>query len=176
MSKYQEVWKSLEDEEYRREFNLDIDTGLAFQIKMLREKNGWTQEQLAQRAGSKQETICQWENPNYGRYTLMSLKTLAVTFDVGLMVRFVPFSELVNWNTTLTPQRIAPPGFTEENEARRVAHSGPPVFVVAALADEGDLVWPASLLQGTTVSDEEMRIRPHAPAGQREESRYVHAA
>lgn len=115
-TKYEQIWHSLEDEEYRREFNTDVDTGLAFQIKLLREKNGWTQEELAQRAGSKQETISQWENPNYGRYTLKTLKSLASAFDVGLMVRFVPFSELVLWNATLTPQRLAPPSFNEEQE------------------------------------------------------------
>lgn len=120
MSKRQQVWKSLEDEEYRREYSADVGTGLAFQIKLLREKNGWTQEHLAERTGKQQETISQWENPNYGSYTLNSLKTLAAAFDVALLVKFVPFSELVEWSIGLTPQRLAPPSFTEEYEVRRV--------------------------------------------------------
>jgi transcriptional regulator with XRE-family HTH domain len=100
-TKYEQIWHSLEDEEYRREFNADVDTGLAFQIRALREKNGWTQGELAERAGSDQGTISQWENPNYGRYTLKTLKSLANAFDVGLLVRFAPFSELALWASLL---------------------------------------------------------------------------
>lgn len=138
MNRYEQIWRSLEDDEYRRAFNVDVDTGLAFQIRALREKNGWTQDQLGERAGGKkQEVISQWENPNYGRYSLQSLKSLAVAFDVGLMVRFVPFSDLVNWNANLTPERIAPPSFDEEAHARNqpsqalTAQPGKP-FTVAA--------------------------------------------
>lgn len=118
MNKSEQLWKSLEDEEYRRAFVVD-DTGLAFQIKLLREKNGWTQQQLAERADSKQETISQWENPNYGRYTLKTLKGLATAFDVGLMVKFAPFSEVIEWNANLTPERLAPPSYAEERQAQQ---------------------------------------------------------
>lgn len=128
MNKSDQLWKSLEDEEYRRAFIAD-DTGLAFQIKLIRDKKGWTQAELGERAGGKrQETISQWESPNYGRYSLSTLKELAVAFDIGLMVRFAPFSELVEWNASLTPERLAPPSFTEENQTRqmpdRVLHPG----------------------------------------------------
>ena len=39
IDKYQRIWESLKDVEYRREYSEDIGTGLAFQIKLLREKN-----------------------------------------------------------------------------------------------------------------------------------------
>ena len=146
---YDQVWKSIaEDEEYRREFNLDVDTTLAFQIRLLREKNGWTQEQLAERVGSRQETISQWEDPNYGRYTLKTLKGLATGFDVGLMVKFAPFSEVVEWNANLTPNRLAPPNFAEEqsiqalemlttsSDTRTAASTGDPAMVSAATLTE----------------------------------------
>ena len=144
-TKFDQVWKSIEDDEMRREFIAD-DTGLAFQIKLLREKNGWTQHQLAERAGSRQETISQWENPNYGRYTLKTLRGLAAAFDVGLVVKFAPFSELVELslpatlsancvygveaslrgevNANLTPERLAPPSFIEEQAMRQTASPG----------------------------------------------------
>jgi hypothetical protein len=35
-------------------------------------------------------------------------------FDVGLLVRFVPFSTLVDWTVGLTSDLIAPPSFNEE--------------------------------------------------------------
>ena len=141
MSNYQQVWTSLEDDEYRREYAADVGTGLAFQIKMLRDKNGWTQAELGERAGGKrQETISQWENPNYGKYSLSTIKDLAVAFDVGLVVRFAPFSEVVEWTSNLTPESLAPPSFTEEQQSRRVPvvqsyemHTGEPETNVASI-------------------------------------------
>ena len=114
MTKRQQILRSLENEEYRREFAADVGTGLAIQVRLLREKCGWTQEELAQRMGKRQETISQWENPDYGRYTLNTLKELAAAYDVALLVRFAPFSDLVDWVANLTPQRLAPPSFAEE--------------------------------------------------------------
>jgi len=117
MTKRQQILRSLENEEYRREFAADVGTSLAIQIRLLREKCGWTQEELAQRMGKRQETISQWENPDYGRYTLNTLKELAAAYDVALLVRLAPFSDLVDWVANLTPQRLAPPNFAEELRA-----------------------------------------------------------
>ena len=174
-SKFDQVWKSIaEDEEYRREFNLDFDTTLAFQLKLLRERNGWTQQQLAERVGSRQETISQWENPNYGRYTIKTLKSLASVFDVGLMVKFAPFSEVVEWNANLTPGQLAPPNFDEEDLARRTSGrvvtytAGTDTYEISAtMASSQDLV-SFLLLEGTI--DENMTVQltsgRQAPAGQ----------
>lgn len=147
MTRSGQIWKSLEDEEYRDAFNVDVDTGLAFQIRALREKKGWTQAQLGEEAGGKaQETISQWENPNYGSYTLNSIKELAVAFDVGLAVRFVPFSDLVEWNANLTPERIAPPSYDEEQELRAVlASTSTSVAMADTFTTEVALDWDAFL-------------------------------
>jgi len=112
--KRQQILRSLENREYRREFAADVGTGLAFQIRLLREARGWTQEELAHQMGKRQETISQWENPDYGRYTLKTLSELAAAFDVALLVRFAPFSELVDWSMNLTPERLAPASFDDE--------------------------------------------------------------
>ena len=118
-NKRQQLLNSLENEEYRREYAADVGTGLAFQIHLLREKRKWTQEDLATRMGKRQETISQWENPTYGRYTLNTLKELAAAFDVALTVRFIPFSELVDWSVNLDPERLAPKSFEEERRAEK---------------------------------------------------------
>lgn len=151
MNKSDQLWKSLEDEEYRRAFIAD-DTGLAFQIKLLRDKKGWTQAELGERAGGKrQETISQWENPNYGKYSLSTLKELATAFDVGMVVRFAPFSELVEWNANLTPERIAPPSFDEEQQSRgrfesRVVYPSESVTVAASQVNVSGLVTANDLI------------------------------
>jgi transcriptional regulator with XRE-family HTH domain len=107
---------------------------------MLREKNGWTQEHLAQRAGSKQETISLWENPNYGSYNIKTLKTLAAAFDVALLVKFVPFSKLVEWNVNLTPDRLAPASF-EQDQAMQPNSAPLTLQPVLATASVGTLTW-----------------------------------
>lgn len=113
--KQREFLNDLEDNEYRNLFAGElVGTSLAFQIRRLRDARGFTQDELAQLADKKQETISQWENPDYGRYTLSTLKTLAGAFDVGLLVRFVSFSELADWTIDVSPERLTPPSYEEE--------------------------------------------------------------
>jgi transcriptional regulator with XRE-family HTH domain len=108
--------EALADKEYRDLYVAEhIRTGVAFQIRAMREDRGWTQSELGQRAqGMAQETISQLEDPDYGRLTLRTLIRLASALDVALIVRFAPFSDLVDWIVNLTPQRLAPPSFDEE--------------------------------------------------------------
>jgi len=39
------------------------------------------------------------ENPNYGKHSLTTLKKIAATCDVALVVWFIPFSRLLDWVT-----------------------------------------------------------------------------
>lgn len=105
----------LDDEEYRQTFNEDLlGAYLALQIRTLREANGWTQKDFESIANKKQPTISQWEDPNYGKYSLTTLKHLAKAFDVGLLVRFVSFSELANWVVDVDADRLRPASYKEE--------------------------------------------------------------
>ena len=152
MSKTQQIWNSLRDDEYRREYADDVGTGLAFQIKLIREKNGWTQQELADSVGSHQPTIHQWEDPDYGNHTLNSLKSLASAFDLGLMVKFVPFSELVHWNANLTPDRLAPPSFEEEAQAQYLPLQSYSEHIWAKhLAITGTTIYSPSVVTGVVV-------------------------
>jgi transcriptional regulator with XRE-family HTH domain len=74
-----------------------ISKGLAFQTRSLRDREGWSQQELADKIGSNQNAIYRAENPGYGKQTLTTLKKIAAAFDVALIVRFVPFSELIDW-------------------------------------------------------------------------------
>ena len=116
-NKKEQIWESLQDPEYRTKFIEEhINVGIAFQLRSLRNRQHLTQAQLAQLMGNKcgQPTISEWENPNYGKYTLAKLKDLAKAFDVGLLVRFVPFSKLIDWTIGINSEDIAPPNFAEE--------------------------------------------------------------
>lgn len=65
------------------------------------------------------------ENPNYGRFTLATLKRLVPVFDVALMVKYVPFSEYVEWLASLAPEDLAVPGY--EHDAGLLAQSAVPL-------------------------------------------------
>lgn len=120
-NKYRQMWESLKNPDYRKQFiDEHINVGIAFQINGIRQRQGLKQKELAERLGDekKQPLISAWENPNYGKYTLNTLKDLAKAFDVGLLVRFVPFSRMVDWTVNLTQDDIAPPSYSmEQNQA-----------------------------------------------------------
>lgn len=114
-SKRREVIAALADKAYRDAYvAAEINTTLPFQIRATRDKRGLTQADLAARTGQDQRTISQFENPNYGKLTLTSLKRLASALDVALVVRLVPFSELIDWTTTVSSDRMAVPAFDED--------------------------------------------------------------
>lgn len=115
--KERQLFESFINKDYRDAFvDEHISSGLARQIRAIREKYGWTQQELAERTGKAQETISQLENPDYGRFTLKTLKTLASAFDLALMVNFVSLSELINRVSNLSPSVIAPPNYEEERQ------------------------------------------------------------
>ena len=92
-----QLLKSFKKKQYREAFvESNISEALAFQIRNLRQNKKWTQAQLARKSKFKQEAISRLENPDYGSYTLNTLKKLSTVFDVALLVRFVPYSELLD--------------------------------------------------------------------------------
>lgn len=81
---------------------------------------------MAEKIGSNQNAIYRAENPNYGKQTITTLKKIAAEFDVALVVRFVPFSELIDWasgtprvNDGLNSEALDVPSFDAEEKARK---------------------------------------------------------
>jgi len=117
VNKREQIQKSLTDSEYRHQFiEEEINVGLAFQIRALRNRQHLKQADLAGLLHVKQPLVSSWENPEYGKYSLGTLKELAKAFDVGLLVRFVSFSTLVDWTANLSNNTIAPPNYNEEEQ------------------------------------------------------------
>ena len=68
------------------------------QIRALRLKSDMpTQVDLGNRAGMKQSRISYIETPGAANVTLDTLARLAAVFKVGLVVKFVSFSEMLSW-------------------------------------------------------------------------------
>jgi transcriptional regulator with XRE-family HTH domain len=105
----------LKDKEYRDAFVVShIFNGIAFQIKAMRENMPLTQKELGTLAGMKQERISVLENQNNSNVTIDTLRRIASAFDVALMIRFVPFSDLTRWDINLSPEALKVTSFNED--------------------------------------------------------------
>jgi transcriptional regulator with XRE-family HTH domain len=112
----EELLKNLEDPEYRKSFvETHINNGIAFQIRTMRHNRKLKQEDLGKLAGMKQEAICRIENPNYGNFTLNTLKEIAAAFNVALMVRFIPFGDLIKWDLNLSSKSLEVPSYDQDS-------------------------------------------------------------
>jgi len=102
------LWEKFENKEYRDGFvSSHLANNIAAQIYSTRELRGWTQQELAEKAAMAQERISVMENSSYDKFSLTTLKRLASALDVALVVRFVPFSELTEYATSMGPERLA---------------------------------------------------------------------
>jgi transcriptional regulator with XRE-family HTH domain len=112
---------SLDDKDYADAFvEAEITTTLPFQLKAMRKQRGWKQQDVANRLGhGNQKTVSDFENPNYAKYTLTSLKRLASVFDVALIVRFAPYSEVVDWAANLSHRDMAVPERTKDRRLQK---------------------------------------------------------
>ena len=105
----------LRDRDFRSAFfSSRINNFLAFQIRALRQKKKWSQIELARRLKTSQNAVSRMENPSYGKHSITTLKRLGEMFDVGLVVWFVPFSELIKRTANLSTENVIVPSFEEE--------------------------------------------------------------
>jgi transcriptional regulator with XRE-family HTH domain len=109
------TWKKMATKDYRDAYvSAHISNTVAAQIVTLREREGWTQKQLAQRSGMNQSRISALEDPNYENYEIATLKRVASAFDVGLTVRFCAYSEVVSWAMNLSSENLTVPTFATD--------------------------------------------------------------
>jgi transcriptional regulator with XRE-family HTH domain len=91
---------SLKDREFRAAFNLEnVYTTICFQLRALREQRELSQGEFGKLVEPRmaQERISILEDPNAdSKPTLNTLLRLAEAADVGLEVRFVPFSTVLS--------------------------------------------------------------------------------
>lgn len=90
----------------------NVRRGIAYQLRALRGEK--TQGQVGKMAGKPQNVISRLENPTYGKVRVQTLLELAASFDVALLVRFVPFSKLLAESKNLSQEVLAPLSFDKE--------------------------------------------------------------
>ena len=100
------LWAQLaESKEFREEFSaLQLKRGVAFQIRALLKKRGWTQGKLAENAKLTQGVVSRAQDPDYGNLTVNTINRIAAGFDVAFIGLFVPFTVLVEWFENLSEE------------------------------------------------------------------------
>lgn len=115
------LWEKFADPEYLQVYNESlIDTTVSTQILTLREAREWTQTELARKAGMRQSRISELEDADYSSWTVTTLRRLAAAFGCGLVVRFAPPSEIVDWANSTSAAKMRPLSYADEVEARKV--------------------------------------------------------
>jgi len=105
----------LRDSNYRKAFVASqINIGIPFQIRALLKARNWNQEELAKRAGMLQPRISALLSPGKARPNVETLRRIAEAFDCGLLISFVPFSELVYRNQSFDPESFDVDNFEAE--------------------------------------------------------------
>jgi len=104
--------------EYRFAFvEESIRARLTAQIKAMRDQREWDYKKFSDEIGKKVSWAYRLEDPNQAPPTIPTLVHVAQAFDVGLDVRFLPFSELLDDVTTLRPESFRVESFDEEIKA-----------------------------------------------------------
>jgi transcriptional regulator with XRE-family HTH domain len=136
--------RKLSDKAYRDAYVADhVRTGIAFQIRALREARTWNQTQLGQRMGKPQNVISRLEDPDYGKVTLSTLLQVASTFDVGLIVQFVEWDDWL-----LRMEDVSPAALQKESfNADRLRALSVRQFGIAP--EVNNLVWGFDIGTGT---------------------------
>jgi transcriptional regulator with XRE-family HTH domain len=89
--------EDFKDEEYRHAYAEDfLNTSIATQIRVLREQQGLTQEDLAKKIGTKQAGVSRLENVNHSAWKTDTLHKIARAFDVRLKITFETFGTLLD--------------------------------------------------------------------------------
>ncbi|HTR36687.1 MAG TPA: helix-turn-helix transcriptional regulator [Bryobacteraceae bacterium] len=108
----------LQDEDVRYGYaDAYLNSHTAALIKTLREEQGMSQQQLADKIGTQQSGISRLENANYSTWKVETLRKLARAFGLWLYIDFKEFGEL--------------PSYVEnfrENALRRSQWKDDPVF------------------------------------------------
>ena len=99
------------------------------QIKALRLQGPWTQKELGEKAEMKQARISAMEKPGEVAFSLETLIRLASAFRVGLQVRFVPYSRMLDWDK----------GYSQDT------------FSVAPIEEDGEFLNPSSIMKYSVV-------------------------
>lgn len=105
----------IEDKEYR-DFYTEayLKKSIPFQMRTMRTERGWSQTLAGEILGKGQNAISRLESPAYGKLTLQTLIEIAKGYDVGLVIKFVPYSKLLKEYEDVSFDALSAPSPTEK--------------------------------------------------------------
>lgn len=155
----------MKDKQYRDAYVASqIRIGLPMQTRALRKSRDWSQPELAEYAGMAQPRISEIEKPGERRLNIETLLRLASAFDVALQVRFVPFSEFIDFSEDIDLDNFALDTFEEEVAAaeERERLQAPPQRFISP-ASQGK---PNGLFLVAKADDHNQRKQPTSDDGE----------
>jgi transcriptional regulator with XRE-family HTH domain len=91
-----------------------LNSLVSAQIRILREREGWSQKDLAERIGTTQSAISRIESPDYSSWRIETLRKLARAFDSALSVKFVSFGDSLDDIAGFGSDRLIRPSFSDD--------------------------------------------------------------
>jgi transcriptional regulator with XRE-family HTH domain len=105
-----------EDREARKHYAVDfLNTQIALQIKALRQQRGWSQTDLATRAGKHQSQISAMEGIDFRSWKISTLMQLAEAFDLALTVKFESFGQFLEDSLHVDRETLERPSFDQDS-------------------------------------------------------------
>ncbi len=111
------VKKLLESKKFRDSYvSENLKRLIPFNLRSMRGEREWSQELAGREIGKPQNVVSRLESPAYGKLTLQTLLEIAHGYDVGLIIKFVPFSRLVKEYEDVSYQALSAKSVSDKEE------------------------------------------------------------
>lgn len=168
LTRLYKMFLALKDKDAREAYVASrVATAIGVRIFNMRKKRGWTQAELAQRAGMKQARISVLEQADYENFSFSTLRRIAAAFDVAVVVDFVSYPDFLEWSDGFTRDTIVPENFSESEitQAKAQAEVQNELAMMLGSLNLGQPNYkqPSSDVQfaGRAAHDEQTRREPH---------------
>lgn len=144
------VQQLINDKTFRDAFVYEhVKRVIPYQLRAMRKERNWKQGDMGKAVGKPRNVINRLENPNYGKLTLKTLFEIASGCDVGLLVKFVPFSRLLKEHEDMSFEALSAASVTDEKEIEKLNEwAEEEVEPIAARAAQLIGHYPFSVIQG----------------------------
>ncbi|MEK7993366.1 MAG: helix-turn-helix transcriptional regulator [Planctomycetota bacterium] len=111
----QRMIEAFRDREYRESYAEGfLNSWISHQLTAVRRQRGLTQQQLAERVGTKQSGISRMERDGYGRWNFSTLQKAALALDCRLKVSLETFGSLLEEAAEFSETKLLRPVFEQD--------------------------------------------------------------
>lgn len=111
----QRMIEAFRDREYRESYAEGfLNSWISHQLTAVRRQRGLTQQQLAERVGTKQSGISRMERDGYGRWNFSTLQKATFALDCRLKVSLETFGSLLEEAADFSETKLLRPAFEQD--------------------------------------------------------------